>query len=460
MAQKINEFPNEKPIVIKPKAYMTMLKHVLTYGNEVIGRSNSVEVMGICYGKEEGGKLVQYEAVPIAHGNLIEVEFTPEDYASFAAADEQFMEQGYYAIGWYHSHPGHKAFFSKVDIQNHLSWQKEQTPHAYGIVFDHQYLDYTNPNNNGFKVFRLDDYKKGINSGYHEVQKVEVELPEDTEYYSEIIKIIERSQTKKPIVEEAKDSYEGSAEWAVEDFEADQADVEEAEKKKATKPFEKVRKGYSEGMQAFSEMMVTPIMDMLEEYFGDIDTAIKKGPKAIIPSLEDLRDNINSGMARVKQNFESSLEKEIEAVNTSNNDDLKEYFTKEDKLFAKIDDLSKNLTAKLENLIADALNEKMQKVVGAIEEVVNIATKLGEQQTKFTTGVKEHGQKLDAFAAMADKDISGLSKNMTGIIGSLKSSVEDNASNIRDSIKEISGVSKNLKDEIDALTKIINSKRK
>ncbi len=292
------------------------------------------------------------------------------------------------------------------------------------------------------------------------MQKVEVELPEDTEYYSEIIKIIERSQTKKPIVEEAKDSYEGSAEWAVEDFEADQADVEEAEKKKATKPFEKVRKGYSEGMQAFSEMMVTPIMDMLEEYFGDIDTAIKKGPKAIIPSLEDLRDNINSGMARVKQNFESSLEKEIEAVNTSNNDDLKEYFTKEDKLFAKIDDLSKNLTAKLENLIADALNEKMQKVVGAIEEVVNIATKLGEQQTKFTTGVKEHGQKLDAFAAMADKDISGLSKNMTGIIGSLKSSVEDNASNIRDSIKEISGVSKNLKDEIDALTKIINSKRK
>ena len=460
MAQKINEFPNEMPVIIKPKAYMTMLKHVLTYGNEIIGRSNSVEVMGICYGKEENGKLVQYEAVPIAHGNLIEVEFSPEDYAAFAVADEKFADQGYYAIGWYHSHPGHKAFFSKVDVQNHLSWQKEQTPNAYGIVFDHQYFDYSNPENKGFKVFRLDDYKKGVASGYHEVQKVEIELADDIEYYSEIIKIIERIQTKKPIVEEAKDSYEGSAEWSVEDFEADQEDLEEKEKKKKEKPFEKMRKGYTDGMQAFSTMIISPMMDILEEYFNDIETAVKKGPKAMLPALEDLRDNINSGMARVKQNFESTLEKEIESVNTSNNEDFKEYFGKEDNFFSKVDEFSKNLSVKLENIIADALNEKMGKIVGAIEEVVNVATKLGEQQTKFSNGVKEHGQKLDTFATMADKDISGLSKSMSGIVGSLKSSVEDNASNIRDSIKEISNISKNLKDEIDALTKIINSKRK
>jgi proteasome lid subunit RPN8/RPN11/ElaB/YqjD/DUF883 family membrane-anchored ribosome-binding protein len=460
MAQKMNEFPNEMPIVIKPNAYMTMLRHVLSYGNEIIGRSNSVEVMGICYGKEEGGKLVQYEAVPIAHGSLIEVEFSPEDYAAFAVADEKYADKGYYAIGWYHSHPGHKAFFSKVDIQNQLSWQKEQSPNAYGIVFDHQYLDYATPDNRGFKVFRLDDYKKGVNSGYHEVQKVEVELPDDIGNYRELIKIIERSQLKKPLVEEAKESYEGAAEWAVEDFEADEEDLAEKEAAKKEKPFNKMRKGYDSGVDAFGSMIMAPIMDMLEEYFGDIEVAIKKGPNAMVPPLEDLRDNINSGMDRVRQNFEVTLENEIANINETNDQDIKEYFTKEDQLFTKIDEFSKNLGGKLEAVISEALGKKMGTITQAIEDVVGSVQKLADQQSKFVNGVKDHGQKLDAFAQMAEKDVANLTKNMSGVVGNLKSSIEDNASNIRDSIKEISDISKSLKSEIDELTKVINSKRK
>jgi len=42
--------------------------------------------------------------------------------------DEEMSQKGYYAIGWYHSHPALEAFFSKVDIKNHLFYQKEQTP--------------------------------------------------------------------------------------------------------------------------------------------------------------------------------------------------------------------------------------------------------------------------------------------------------------------------------------------
>ena len=113
-------------VVVKPPAYIKMVKHVLLYGNSNL--ADSVEVMGICYGKEEDGKLIQYDAVPISHGGAIEVEFSPEDYAAFAMADEQFADKGYYAIGWYHSQPGLKAFFSKTDIKNHLFTKKIKHP--------------------------------------------------------------------------------------------------------------------------------------------------------------------------------------------------------------------------------------------------------------------------------------------------------------------------------------------
>ena len=61
-------------VVVKPQAYIKMVKHVLLYGNSNL--ADSVEVMGICYGKEEDGKLIQYDAVPISHGGAIEVEFS------------------------------------------------------------------------------------------------------------------------------------------------------------------------------------------------------------------------------------------------------------------------------------------------------------------------------------------------------------------------------------------------
>src|SRR6056297_2784836 len=211
MAQKVDDYPNEAHVYVKPQAYIKMLKHVLLYGNDNI--DDSVEVMGICYGKKEDGKLVQYDSVPITHGNNIEVQFSAEDYAAFAAADEKMGEKDYFAIGWYHSHPGLKAFFSKVDIRNHLGWQTEHNPGAYGIVFDHTYFDLGESDKKfGFQAFRLDDYNKGMESDYHDItDKVHVEMPQDLGFYQEISEIVEAIQRKDPIIKEAKDEMGGGA---------------------------------------------------------------------------------------------------------------------------------------------------------------------------------------------------------------------------------------------------------
>ena len=82
MATKFDASADQGPeVVVKPQAYIKMVKHVLLYGNSNL--ADSVEVMGICYGKEEDGKLIQYDAVPISHGGAIEVEFSPEELCRF-----------------------------------------------------------------------------------------------------------------------------------------------------------------------------------------------------------------------------------------------------------------------------------------------------------------------------------------------------------------------------------------
>ena len=306
MAVKLDEYPNEAHVMVKPDAYLKMLKHVLLYGNENI--ESSVEVMGICYGKKEGTQLVVYDAVPISHGGAIEVDFSPQDYAAFAMADEQMSSKGYWAVGWYHSHPGLKAFFSKVDVKNHLGWQTDNNPDAFGIVFDHTYFSLGEVSlKYGFQAFRLDDHKKGMDSDYHDITaKVSVELPDDLSYYREIDKIIEAIQVKKPLISEAREEQEGEfGTWEEEPEEEEQAAPEKD-------PFEDIRKGWSDGTNSMTGLVMFPFLDQFQDFTSSAEAAALKGPQVMITALEEMRDSIGAGLSRIKSYFEKTLENEFQ----------------------------------------------------------------------------------------------------------------------------------------------------
>jgi proteasome lid subunit RPN8/RPN11 len=190
---------SDKSIVrVKPKAYYKMLVHVLRFGSKTRSYEQFKEVMGILIGYLEGeGEIkdvIIEDAVPVSHGGSIEVRFAPGDYAKFSAIDEQFAKKNWFSVGWYHSHPGLKIFFSGTDIINQLGWQTAN-PSAIGIVFDHTYLE--EPNDPGFRTFRLDDPSKGDASHYHEVKTI-IEPPNSLEFYRKIIELISRVQTKDP----------------------------------------------------------------------------------------------------------------------------------------------------------------------------------------------------------------------------------------------------------------------
>ncbi|MGV9174278.1 MAG: Mov34/MPN/PAD-1 family protein [Promethearchaeia archaeon] len=95
-------------VVITKEAFFKMMTHVLRFAHEDL--DECIEVMGVCIGKQEGDTMRVVNAIPITHGNKVEVGFSNEDYAAFAQVDEHYSEKGLYSIGWYHSHPGWGLF--------------------------------------------------------------------------------------------------------------------------------------------------------------------------------------------------------------------------------------------------------------------------------------------------------------------------------------------------------------
>ncbi len=451
MAQKIDEFPNEADVLIKPEAYIKMLKHVLMYGNK--NKENSVEVMGICYGKKEGDKLVQYDSIPISHGSSIEVQFDPQDYAAFAAADEEMGKKDYFAIGWYHSHPGLKAFFSKVDIRNHLGWQTDHNPDAYGIVFDHTYFDLGEGDKElGFQAFRLDDYKKGMESDYHEItDKITVEFPDDTSFYDEISNIIEDIQSKEPIIKEAKEELitEG-AEWEEE---------EEQEEEEEEDEFEEIKGSMTQGMKNFSTIFLNPMLEQLEDFTKETGTAIKKGPATMTETLGDMRDAIGAGLSRIQTFFEEALEKEIEDASESIEKEIRKFGMKQMQVPKKLQGFTKLLSEELGEVIDEQMNVSLRDFLGKLRKVSGVANNLSQKQSEFEETINSQSQTLSSFPSLVEKETTALSQSIGGLPNQLNEMVSKKSSNLSQGVEDLEQVNSELKDMVEQLKDVIMKKR-
>ncbi|MHA1293550.1 MAG: Mov34/MPN/PAD-1 family protein, partial [Promethearchaeota archaeon] len=142
MTVQQSKYVDNKTVTIKPLAYYKMLVHVLRFGNKMRDRRQYREVMGILIGRLEGEPdnkgvrdVIVEDYVPISHGGSIEVAFKPEDYVTFSYVDAEYAEREppLFSVGWAHSHPGLKIFFSSTDVKNQLGWQTPN-PSAIGIV--------------------------------------------------------------------------------------------------------------------------------------------------------------------------------------------------------------------------------------------------------------------------------------------------------------------------------------
>lgn len=451
MGEQVDVYESEGVIKIKPNAYITMLKHVLTYGNKALG-PDSVEVMGICMGKEEGDDMVIHEAIPVSHGNAIEVGFTPSDYAAFAQIDEEYAnkDSGLYACGWYHSHPGMKAFLSRVDIKNHLFYQKEQTPKGFAIVFDHEYLD--EPGNPGFKAFRLDDYSKGVDSDFHE-SKFKLLTPDDPNIYLEIMRIIEASQAKKPIIQEVSALSADDGIWTVdEDDEDDETETEEKPEEK--EPIDEIKDAAEDGMEAFTKEFTSKFLDEFDEFKDDTKNAAETGASVLVDTIVTMKELVDRGVSRIKEHLEIIMDEEYKSVN----EDLDKTFEKMDTAQREFNkefyEFSDKVTKKVGTVITDLLTERLDKLIKIIKDASANAKTIGEQSQAFKDDLYKQQEVLENLKKSLEENTSSVQETIKNLKDKIGSETAEQSKMISDSFNDL----KSLTDEINEIIKDLQGK--
>ena len=159
-----------KEVIIDLKVIEQIKKHAKRFCIDPV-KENWSEVMGIFIGKSKKDIAYIYRAIPMTHGTSVDFEFTKDEYILYAQIDESLLDSKFTIMGWYHTHPARRIFFSQDDVVNQLSYQTGN-PHAVALVYDPEQA--TPPANLGFDVYQLDDVTQGQFSNYHSIQfKVE-----------------------------------------------------------------------------------------------------------------------------------------------------------------------------------------------------------------------------------------------------------------------------------------------
>lgn len=86
--------------------------------------------------------------VPVkSNSTYVTVEFLSSDVGeTIGAINKIKREDGYYIVGWYHSHPGYTCKPSRLDLKSHITYFRE--PYQVGLIID--------PINDDHCIFRAD----------------------------------------------------------------------------------------------------------------------------------------------------------------------------------------------------------------------------------------------------------------------------------------------------------------
>ncbi|MBD3349940.1 MAG: hypothetical protein GF364_00460 [Candidatus Lokiarchaeota archaeon] len=440
----------KKKVIIKWKAYVKMMKHVLRFGSNAKHKSQFKEVMGMLIGRlvDEPGiikDVVIEDAVPISHGGHIEVAFKPEDYGSFSVVDSAYADKGWFTVGWYHSHPGLSCFFSAVDVRNQMGWQGPNNS-AVGIVWDHTRLE--DKDDMGFDVYRLDDPQNPM-SDYHQVNWV-VEPPEDNEFYimgiAKLINNIKKGES--PILElnEVPDVFG--------DFEVPGESMMMAKEPELS--YEKVNKSLQGGIEKISEVFIKPLLDYLNEWARGISQGIITKNVIMLKNLKGLKENLSKSISDIQSWLKFAFNDRLRDVWVAIDDKYDANVIIRKKLHEKLEELEnsldKNLSESfdkaLDSVIAD-INSRMKTAVEKIEKVEenteDVSGTIQSQKAIMEAARDNYKKKVDEItnngkSAMTDS-VKAISEGLSPLTDNIQD-LQNKLNDIKTSLKAINGMVK------------------
>ncbi len=182
-----------KPVVIRADAYKTIILYASRYANKSVPPEEWKEIYGILIGKSDEELVYVERSEALTFGHATDVQLDERHYGFIEEIQERLNKEGegYYMVGWFHSHPGLNLFFSYIDLLNQLGFQQTNDDFC-GLVFDHTLLgkkkeeiiksedgsEYAMTKyDTGFEIYRITDVNMNINdpgfdNNYHKIDYV------------------------------------------------------------------------------------------------------------------------------------------------------------------------------------------------------------------------------------------------------------------------------------------------
>ena len=369
-------------IFIKKEAFRNMLTHVLRFGNNALEKS--VEVLGVCLGKydPDDESIIIENAVPITHGDKVEIGFDKELYDLFVQIGKKYSLP---LIGYYHSHPSWGLYLSESDLKNIQYFQNVKFPKGFCIVFDHTLMGKNG--SLGFEIYRLDNYSKI--EKYHNVP-FEVEIPNSLEYFKWVQKFSEDFQKKNPIlIKEINEFTEPLSEDLQEIPKSDDLELIE-ERTIESLELATLDSGIYNGTEKLSAMFLDITKNQMGNWIKDIDQGTSKGSEYISKAVNKMNDAISSGLTKVDTWFNKTM-----------NDAINEFKKSVSNYVNSRVDKNKEITKDISNI-----NEKFLKSLKIVfeenvsplrTEMENLTSLLKETAEKNSQTILKFDNKLRTF---------------------------------------------------------------
>ena len=441
-----------KTIFIKMSAYHGMISHVLRFVNASLDYDD--QVMGFCLGERdpESSTIVVSQIMPIIHGDVVELGFPEKIHKVLNQIKEEAKEKNIEVLGWYHSHPQSKSyFFSEVDKKNHLNFQNEQNPDAFGIVFDHAKVQ--KKNDFGLEVFRLVDPKKGEKSKTVTV-KYEIEAPKSLEFYRWVQKLVEYGQTKNPIIIREKLEMNDQAPSDLQEIplSLDQVDSERELKYPNIEP---VVEGVKKGLQNFSNLVLNNYKSELETWSTEFNDGALIGLGKISDSIAHMNRAINTGFAKVEKWIEINFRDRIEEYKGKIEGYVKNRIEGQEELKTNTSNIKESITDELSKNLEQSIEAITKSIKEDLNETINKLYELSMQDKKIKESVEKSTNQISNLTYIIENLSIDMLKGISAINHPFELNLSTNYDNIISELEQFKSNFSELEELIERLQSII-----
>ena len=367
-------------IFIKMSAFNDMLSHVLRFANSSLEYND--QVMGFCVGNRDlnNNYINVSQAIPIIHGDTVELGFSEKIHKILVKTKEEVQSENLEVLGWYHSHPDSKSFFfSEVDKKNHLYFQNEQNPSAFGIVFDHSKLQ--KGKNFGLEIFRLEDTKKGEKSNTTKVN-YEIEIPKSLDFYKWVQKFVEFGQTKNPVIIREKFEMNDQTPPNLQEIPISIGQLDSDIELKYPN-IEPVIEGVKKGLQNFSNLVLNNYKTELETWSMEFNDGALIGLNKISDSLAQMNLAVKYGFEKVEKwidlNFKERIDEYKEKIEKYVNNRLEG----QEKLKTDVNKTKESLTTEINKNLEQSIESTSVSIKKDLNETINKLYELSMQDKKI-----------------------------------------------------------------------------